>query len=157
MPGPTPKTLQQIIDGLMKEAVKENQDCLAIRGKFTKGLGYTKSWYNRFQEYNHRLSFLYHNGDIPKGMQVLHTCDNPACINPAHLFLGTITDNMRDKVNKGRQLKGAAHGNSVLTEEKVKRIKQNPQISGTALAKEFGVNANTIYAVRKGRSWEHIN
>ena len=51
----------------------------------------------------HRLAWALAYGDIPTGMLVLHTCDNPPCCNPAHLFLGTQSENMKDKVNKGRQ------------------------------------------------------
>ena len=58
----------------------------------------------------HRFSYTTYRGDIPKGMLVLHTCDVPTCVNPDHLFLGTQDDNMRDKVNKGRQAKGEKQG-----------------------------------------------
>ena len=103
--------------------------------------------------YAHRLSYEYHNGLIKDGMYCLHTCDNPACINPEHLFLGTQADNMRDMVVKGRKRGGAAkkfnntqlmlYGRlnpgwtykqageffSVSSETIRQRVKRNPQIN----------------------------
>lgn len=58
----------------------------------------------------HRLAYTLAVGPIPPGMQVLHRCDNPPCCNPAHLFIGTHLDNMRDKIQKGRQARGERHG-----------------------------------------------
>jgi len=58
----------------------------------------------------HRISWRLHNGDIPAGMCVLHKCDNPRCVRPEHLFLGTQADNIADKVRKGRQARGERHG-----------------------------------------------
>lgn len=59
----------------------------------------------------HRVSWMLHFGEIPAGMHVLHRCDNPPCINPAHLFLGTPADNSRDKVAKGRAARNRGEKN----------------------------------------------
>ncbi len=90
-------------------------------------------------------------GPIPEGLCVLHTCDNPPCCNPAHLFLGTRTDNAADKVAKGRQAKGETL--SKLTLEQVKAIRAD-QRSGYVVAKEYGVNGSTICRIRTGTRWK---
>lgn len=72
----------------------------------------------------HCWSYEYHHGDIPEGMVVMHTCDNPKCVNPDHLVLGTRKDNQRDMKEKGRASSGERHHNSVLTEREVLAIKE---------------------------------
>ena len=67
-----------------------------------------------YEQLAHRASWRFHFGPIPKGMQVLHRCDIPSCVNPLHLFLGTQADNMRDKVSKGRQARGPTHAAAIM-------------------------------------------
>lgn len=79
----------------------------------------------------HRASWLVHFGPIPDGLNVLHKCDNPPCINPDHLFLGTTQENMDDKVAKGRTV-------SHLTKEDVLEVR-NLYASGNMTQKEIGI------------------
>jgi len=72
----------------------------------------------------HRLAWQLENGSIPEGLCVLHHCDNRACCNPAHLFLGTYSDNACDMMNKGRGGRGAQNGNAKLTREQVRQIRK---------------------------------
>lgn len=109
--------------------------------------------------YTHRLSFQIHCGEIPARMNVCHHCDNPSCVNPSHLFLGTHEENMHDKGRKkrGRAPKGAAHGKAKLTDADVIEIRRRRANGETAVAlgREFNVTNTAIYyVVHKG--WKHI-
>lgn len=90
----------------------------------------------------HRVSWELHHGPIPAGLKVLHRCDNPPCVNPEHLFLGTQADNMRDKQLKGRARKR-------LTTAQVVDILARHTESHAALAREYGVTRQAVYWVRK--------
>lgn len=89
-------------------------------------------------------------GEIPEGLHVLHTCDNPACVRPLHLFLGTHKDNMDDRDNKGRCRKGRGHHFAKLTAEQFAAIKA---ASGTqrSIAAQFGVTQATVSNIKRGR------
>jgi len=112
--------------------------------------------------YAHRAAWELTNGKIPEGMFVCHKCDNPLCVNPSHLFLGTPTDNMRDCVNKGRlkfyHKKGSQHGRARLNERKVLLIRykysQGKPIAD--LARKFDVGESTIRHIVSGDTWTHI-
>lgn len=104
----------------------------------------------------HRVSWEMHRGPIPKGLHVLHYCDEPACVNPNHLFLGTHTDNMRDMFAKGRcDRKGEAHGSAKLTSSQVREIRAAPNGSA-AMAEKYGVSYCTIKNIRARRTWAHL-
>lgn len=108
----------------------------------------------------HRASWIIYRGPIPDGLCVLHTCDNPRCVNPSHLFLGTDQDNSDDKVKKGRQsrLKGERNGNSKLSDDDVVEIRKRrgENESTRSLAKEFGVSQTLISFVINGKRWDHV-
>ena len=103
----------------------------------------------------HRISYAYHNGPITKSQCVCHSCDNPSCVNPQHLFLGSRIDNNQDRQNKGRTTKGSKVTNSKLIEQQVKDIKQSTK-STRQLATHYGVSYNTIWSIRKGTNWSHV-
>lgn len=108
--------------------------------------------------YLHRASYQTYKGDIPKGMEVMHICDNPICCNPEHLKLGTHKENNDDKVNKNRQLKGSDVGNSVLKEEDVLNIVKmcSQGMFEKDIAKIFNVSRGTIHAIKRGKIWSHL-
>jgi len=99
-------------------------------------------------------------GPIPPGFFVCHRCDNPTCINPVHLFLGTPNDNSKDMVAKGRQKRGEQKSDSKLTEKLVREIRERYQRGGITheeLAREFGVGRVAITLVIGRRRWKHVD
>jgi len=105
-----------------------------------------------------RMAWILTYGNISKNICVLHKCDNPACCNPAHLYLGTNQDNVDDKVRKGRQLKGEKVGTSKLTEKQVLKISElyGKQYTLNQLATLFSVTNTTIWRIIHNYSWKHI-
>lgn len=107
-----------------------------------------------------RVAYAVSHGEEPGDKLVCHTCDNPACCNPTHLWLGTDADNGRDKDLKGRAvhngIKGEKHMWSKLTTAQVLEVKTSP-LTGKALAAKFGVCKTTISEIRQGRNWAWLN
>lgn len=101
-----------------------------------------------------RLSWIFHHGEIPDGMFVLHKCDVPACVNPEHLFLGNHQENMEDMCKKGRR----AYGNRKLTDSNVIEIKkllaQGDQ--NLTIAKQFNIDPSTVSNIRHGKHWRKL-
>jgi hypothetical protein len=111
----------------------------------------------------HRVSWELHNGPIPDGLHVCHACDNPPCVNPAHLFLGTARDNVGDMVQKGRARggppRGARHPLARLDDASVLAIRSAYASGGASLgglARTHGVSKKTILNVVHRRIWTHL-
>lgn len=109
----------------------------------------------------HRVSWVAHNGAIPCGLHVLHKCDNPKCVNPEHLFLGTNRDNVDDKIAKGRlpRADGEYNNRSKLNSFQVKVIRRMlgfESMTYKEISSIFGVSIQNIYQIKIGRSWSTI-
>lgn len=119
--------------------------------------GYGKYGADRAWVLAHRKAYELLCGPIPSGFEVCHSCDNPSCINPFHLFLGTHQENMEDMAAKGRHGKaiGEQQGSSKLTTANVIMIRTSP-LPSTKLAVILGVSATRIQQIRKGKGWKHV-
>ena len=113
----------------------------------------------------HRLSYELFKGTIPKNLLICHSCDNPKCVNPEHLWLGTYKDNVEDMDNKGRRAKkykwkiyGELHFAAKLKNYQVVEIREKlaKGYKGCDLAKEFGVCKQTISSIKNGKRWNNI-
>lgn len=107
----------------------------------------------------HRVSWELNRGPIPKCMQVCHKCDNPGCVNPNHLFIGSHADNMRDKIEKQRAncLKGENHPLAKLNKSKVVHIRREYEKGGvtqTELAERYNINFRSIHNIVNQKSWK---
>lgn len=146
--------------------VQKTSDCWLWTGatkeaRRSQPLGYgvvvlSKVPYKRM--YAHRMSWEIHYGSIPRGKQVLHKCDNPPCVNPTHLFLGTQLDNMRDCGTKNRKAIGHRNGRSLLTENQVRDIRMRllRGESIRSIGRIYGRGKSTIWSISAGINWGHL-
>ena len=122
--------------------------------------GYGRVWFNGRLEYAHAIAWYFSNGIIPVDLCVLHKCDNPPCCNPAHLFLGTHLDNMRDCKDKGRRtvVLGERNGSAKLTEADVLEIKVLlfKGMTPRAIANKFGISQTHVSDIKLGKRWSHV-
>lgn len=118
--------------------------------------GYGIISHNGSNLFAHRVSWMIHKGEIPKGMSVLHHCDNPNCVNPDHLFLGTQNDNMQDMITKGRHWSPFT-AKRKLSDDAIRTIRKSfTKESVKRLASEYGVTEGTIYTVARGQLWRRV-
>lgn len=102
----------------------------------------------------HRASYQAFRGPIPRGLFVCHRCDTPSCVNPDHLFLGTVYDNNADRKAKGRAR--GEWGRNRITEREALRALQAVDVPAGEMARELGVARSTIASIRNGSTWGHL-
>lgn len=134
-------------------------DCWGWLG--AKGVNNYSIFKIKYERYRaSRVSYFLEYGIDPENLDVCHTCDNPICINPKHLFLGTRLDNMKDASLKNRMCKGGDNIKSKLKESdipKIKEIYSKGGISQLKLSKQFSVSQAIIARVISSKLWKHVN
>lgn len=103
----------------------------------------------------HRVSWELAHGHIPDGLVVCHRCDNPPCVNPAHLFLGTHKDNSQDMAHKGKSQRGERNTKAKLTADDVIAIRLSAK-SGREIAKDYGIQPTQVSHIRLRKQWKHV-
>lgn len=173
-----PIPLQDPIERFWRYVDKKPSGCWIWTG--ARCGGQEVGGYGRFrvrqinEHYAHRFAFRHFNGPVASDKYVCHRCDNPICVNPAHLFLATATENIADARRKNRLATGNRHGlaknpfaaargnrcpHAKLTGTAVAEIRRRYRprmVSQQDLANEFGVSREAIREVLKGRSWRHL-
>lgn len=119
--------------------------------------GYGRYAVNNSSSPAHRIAYKEFCGPIPDGFEVCHRCDNPSCINPLHLFLGSHQDNMTDMKTKGRAGRacGEQQGSAKLKNADIIMIRSS-SLPSTKLGPMLGVSATRIQQIRKGKGWAHV-
>jgi len=134
--------------------ILQNNNCWIFQGQCNK-YGYGLFWFEGKSQRAHRISYFLHKGKIPNGLIVCHSCDNPPCINPDHLFLGTRLHNNQDAVHKQRHAFGEKNGKAKITEEIAHAIKYADG-KQYEIAKRFGVTQPVVSKIKKGTRWKHL-
>ncbi len=121
-------------------------DCWIWTASVRRGYGQVKR--NEKNAFAHRAAYEHYVGEIPKGLCVLHRCDNTLCVNPQHLFLGSQQDNVKDMMRKGRSSRK-------ISDEAVHLIRQS-KLSCSALARELGISHTTVSRIKNRLIWKHL-
>jgi hypothetical protein len=120
---------------------------------------YTSGKLGKKRVYAHRYAYEMTFGPIPAGMYCMHKCDNPCCVNPNHLTVGSCSDNLHDMVTKGRSSRGERRWCAKLTAETVRQIRKRyaaGNVSCIALAAEYGVSTSAVQLAVGRKTWKHV-
>lgn len=128
-----------------------NESCIEWT-KAKNAAGYGITWHNNKWAYAHRVVAGATIGEV-----VMHVCDNPSCVNPAHLVKGTAKENSQDMVNKGRQVKGSSSHLAKLDEDTVRLIKYcKNHMSSRQCAGRFNISKTNVLDIWRGKIWKHV-
>lgn len=145
-----------ILNNRFWDKVERTNTCWNWIGSLTDR-GYGEFVVNKKKRKAHILSWMdFHQADT-NGLCVCHTCDNPKCVNPEHLYLGTPQDNMNDKVARNRQSKmpGESHPMAKLSREDIINIR-NDRRSSRDIGKEYGISHSHVLRIKKGEKWNSV-
>lgn len=147
-----------VSDRLVFKTKRRATGCIEFLGHITdRGYGQINLG-NNVRQLAHRTSYRLFVGEVPKGLRVLHRCDNPICVHPAHLFVGTAKDNSQDMVRKGRSAFGERSAAAKLTDRKVFAIRRHLDagMSQAELGRRFGVSNTSIKHIAHRDTWRHV-
>lgn len=149
-----PRTPQEYLERKIERVTESG--CWIWMGSICGSNDYGYAFYKWQRNIAHRLAWIAYRGPIPGGLLVLHSCDVSVCCNPAHLFLGTHRDNMRDMTSKNRQAIGERQGSAKLTREQVKAIRDDPR-KQRDIARAFGVSKSLVHVIKSRQAWKHLD
>ena len=134
-----------------------NSGCVLWLGSTFANTGYGRMSWRGKARLVHRLSWEAHRGPIPNGLCVCHKCDVQECLNPEHLFIGTHAENMADRDAKGRGYKaiGELSTSAKITADDVRKIRTDRR-PAKIMASELGIARDTVYHIRSGITWKHV-
>lgn len=146
---------EYILERLLQNIKKNERGCWEWQGYCQEGGYGTISLSGHRVVLTHRLSHQLLKGQVPDELLVLHHCDNPPCINPDHLFLGTHKTNHDDAKQKRRHTHGEKHGMAILCESQILPIRGDSRPT-LIIAQEYGVHPQTIRQIKKYKLWKHV-
>lgn len=117
---------------------------------------YGRMWDGEGYSSAHKISYRLYRGEVPERVCVCHTCDTPTCVNPEHLFLGTVQDNMTDKVKKGRHTFGTKHPKVKLTDDLALAVYREEGFQ-REVAALYGISQRLVWNIKNKKTWRHIH